>query len=333
MDEFKKTVKDKVQFDPVFSTRDQDIWAKLDVQISEYEAARQPWKKYYLYVAAACITLCVSLVFVFMPARKPAQVAVNQHEQKVAIDRPAISTSPQEKQSIEKPLVKKEKVREPIPQVASFVMQPQASTFKAAQTEYLELADGTVVALERGSSLFHNPDYLLNREVQLQGTGYFEVAHNPSRPFKVYFGDSHLMVLGTKFYVQKEGTDQYKISVEEGKVKVYDPAQGNYTVLVKDQELLLGQHTEFHTSISKPLGAWKRSSLVFNDTPLSKVFYALSKENKRKIQYHSGLSHCLFTGDLSEMSLTEALNFIKITANLAIEEKDGHLYVSGNSCD
>jgi transmembrane sensor len=335
MDRFKKIVKDKVQFDPVLSTRDQDIWGKLDAQIAEYEAARDPWKKYYLYIAAACIALCMSLAFVFLNTKQPSHVAVNHQEPQQYVESPVLDTDPIEKNATEKPLAAREKESEPSLEASTFVAQPQVSTYKAERTEYQELADGTVIALKRGSSLLYNPTYLNNREVQLQGHGYFEVAHDPGHPFKVYFDNTHLIVLGTKFYVQKEENNRYKVSVVEGKVKVYNPAQRNYTVLVKDQELLFNDQktVEFHASITAPLGAWRKSCLAFNDTPLPKVFFALSKESGRKIEYNPDLSHCLFTGDLSAMSLTEALNFIKITANLVIEEKDEHLYISGNSCD
>ena len=341
MDKFKKIVKEKVQFDPVHTTRDQDIWGKLDAQIAAYEAAKHPYKKYYVYAAAASVVLCLGIVFMFLKQPAPQLTA----------DKTKMSPKTESPVEVRKgdltvldctgtKLETKEVQPQYVPsddEVPSFNLQADASTWAPHKApEYFELADGTVIALDKKAALQANPSFVNNRAVQLQGRGYFEVAHDATRPFKVYFGGTHLVVLGTKFYVESlHGDHSQKVTVVEGRVKVYNPHHKNYTVVTKGQELVIINNKELslNTSIEPHVGQWKKGSLAFSDTKLDKVFFTLAKEKGQQIQHAPQVSNCLFSGDLSGMDLKEALNFIKITSNLVIEEKVDHIYISGKSCD
>jgi hypothetical protein len=337
MDKFKKIVKNKVNFDPVHSTRDQDIWGKLSEQISDYEASRLPWKKYYPYIAAALVTLCTSILFTILnKEEQPKQIVLDASKQptKQVIRNSDVPKTASDSLSVRKDPLEiegQEQLKNP-----TFVTQANAKTFIASQSDYFELADGSVVALQQGSSIMINNNYLNNRELNFKGNnGYFEVAPNPNHPFKVFFANTHLEVLGTKFYIQIDSNMHTKVSVIEGKVKVFNPAERKYTVLVKDEELSFFNSKSEKSNISdrNTTGEWKKTCLVFNDTPISKVFYNIGKVNGRKIKYDSGISNCLFSGDLSSMNFDDALNFVKLSANLVVEEKEEHVYVSGNSCD
>ena len=66
----------------------------------------------------------------------------------------------------------------------------------------LILADGTQVWLNANSRLIYPTAFKgKNREVELQGEGYFKVAHDAHHPFIVKAGDMQTCVLGTEFNV------------------------------------------------------------------------------------------------------------------------------------
>ena len=68
-----------------------------------------------------------------------------------------------------------------------------------AQTR-LRLPDGTLVILNAGSRLVYPQDFGVdNREVELNGEGYFEVKRNEKLPFNVRTPSLSVRVLGTKF--------------------------------------------------------------------------------------------------------------------------------------
>ena len=84
----------------------------------------------------------------------------------------------------------------------------------------LILEDGTKVWLNAGSRMAFPTKFTgKNREVFLEGEGYFEVAHNPSKPFFVNTGEISIKVLGTRFDLSAYKTDKLnEIVLLEGKV-------------------------------------------------------------------------------------------------------------------
>lgn len=87
--------------------------------------------------------------------------------------------------------------------------------------EYLEhqLPDGSVVALNTGTSLqvTYTADH---RHVQLQqGEALFTVAKNPRKPFVVFTGDKSVEAVGTIFLVRNDA-QSFEVAVTEGRVKL-----------------------------------------------------------------------------------------------------------------
>ena len=67
----------------------------------------------------------------------------------------------------------------------------------------IKLSDGTEVMLNAGSSLKYRNDYnLLNRDLTLEGEGYFIVAKNTSLPLIVSAGNISIKATGTEFNVK-----------------------------------------------------------------------------------------------------------------------------------
>lgn len=86
----------------------------------------------------------------------------------------------------------------------------------------LALADGSVVKLNRNSSLKYRSDFnTKNRAVELHGEAYFEVEKNEALPFTIETNGLTTRVLGTKFNIKEQNT-RVEVTVSEGQVKVYD---------------------------------------------------------------------------------------------------------------
>lgn len=83
------------------------------------------------------------------------------------------------------------------------------------------LADGTIVTLNKGSSIHVAPTALKRRRLVTMGTGevFFDVARNESKPFEVTVGNAKVTVLGTSFNIKKEGS-QIEVIVSTGLVRV-----------------------------------------------------------------------------------------------------------------
>lgn len=142
-----------------------------------------------------------------------------------------------------------------------------------------ELPDGSRGWLNGGSSLRYSVRFTgRKRMVSLVGEGYFNVKHNPSKPFIVQTGHSRIIALGTSFNVQAFNDTDEEVTLVKGKVVVEESlSNGKYKHLVTMKP---GQHIQldaargqivFQDQDVDKYVAWKDGKLVFRNDPLSRV--------------------------------------------------------------
>ena len=91
----------------------------------------------------------------------------------------------------------------------------------AGEKASLTLSDGTRVWLNAGSRFSYPAAFTAaNRRVELQGEGFFEVAHNPRSPFRVHTSSMEIKVLGTKFNLKAYHNEISQVTLAEGAVEV-----------------------------------------------------------------------------------------------------------------
>lgn len=102
------------------------------------------------------------------------------------------------------------------------------------------LTDGTKVWLNAKSTLtFPNKFMPENREVTLNGEGYFDVTHDVSRPFIVKTGPYDITVMGTEFNViAYKGTNIFETALIKGSVEVSSTTGQDKIRLVPNQEVV-----------------------------------------------------------------------------------------------
>ncbi len=148
----------------------------------------------------------------------------------------------------------------------------------------LILADGTQVWLNANSRLtyptaFHG----LNREVELQGEGYFKVTHDARHPFIVRTGDMQTRVLGTEFNVNASDLSHPHVTLVEGSVKVTSClAHGKDTpsaskVIVPGEDAMMNEKGEIKVSHvdTDDVACWKDGIQLFNDASLREIVLQL----------------------------------------------------------
>ena len=142
-----------------------------------------------------------------------------------------------------------------------------------AANQSLQLPDGSVVFLRKGSSLKYPPVFDKNeRTVQLSGEAFFKVQHNEHQPFRITTTHSKVEVLGTSFLVRSEDALD-EVVVATGRVSVADKDQSsNSIVLVAGQKAIL-QEDKFKEDIVTDSNymAWKTGFLDFKNASLQKV--------------------------------------------------------------
>jgi transmembrane sensor len=147
------------------------------------------------------------------------------------------------------------------------------------------LADGSNVTLNTDSRI---RVALADKERRIaldKGEAFFEVAHDPNRPFIVDVGNKRVIAVGTQFSVRvisaEAGADDIRVAVTEGKVRFEDiiiPA-GSVAQTAKSQVLV----RETAAPEVEQLLSWRKGYVVFRDTPLADAVAEFNRYNTRKI--------------------------------------------------
>lgn len=150
----------------------------------------------------------------------------------------------------------------------------------------VQLSDGTKVNLNYGSSIKYPRNFTgENREIILSGEGYFDVFHNPDKPFVVKTGKLNIKAVGTEFNVcAYPGDNILSTALVQGKVIVKKILPDNTVLAVKKmtpgQLLSYDLSTEKFTLQTVNVGkyvAWKDGKLVFDNEPMTEIVKKLDR--------------------------------------------------------
>nr|WP_068888780.1 FecR family protein [Pedobacter panaciterrae] len=183
----------------------------------------------------------------------------------------------------------------------------------------LTLSDGTKVFLNAASSLKYPVAFSgTQREVELTGEGYFEVAHNAAKPFKVSSGNQVVEVLGTHFNINSySDTPVIKTTLIEGSVKI---SAGKQTLLLKpgqQSQAIAGMADGFKLILNKNVDvsteiAWKNGLFQFNDAAITEVMQNAARWYDLDVVYEGDLPVIKITGQISrKVNLSGLLELMK----------------------
>lgn len=204
-----------------------------------------------------------------------------------------------------------------------------------AEKMQVPLPDGSTVWLNERSTIKYTDDFNDVRAIQLTGEGYFEVTHNPEKPFVIKTDKGEVTVLGTAFNVRAyESEEQNEVYVVTGKVSLSDKKQTIY--LRPGEEGILNKQTKtltLNSTIDQNLIAWKTKQLIFKRTSLSEVAIALEKYFQISIAVKNPeLKKCRFTSTFQDPTLDEVIEAISIALNLNIIHQNKHYTFDGEGC-
>jgi transmembrane sensor len=183
----------------------------------------------------------------------------------------------------------------------------------------IQLPDGSVVWLNAASSLKYPTTFnSKERIVELRGQGYFEIATDAIRPFKVKVNDMEVQVLGTAFDIMayaEEGT--VNTTLLQGGVKVI---KGKETQVLKPgQQAVAAAHnasiTVQEANVNQVI-AWKNDRFIFNDTDLETILREVSRWYDVQIVYTIKPGKEKYNGGLSRhLPLSVVLQLLEDNGN------------------
>lgn len=168
----------------------------------------------------------------------------------------------------------------------------------AGEQRHLAMADGTQITLNTRSAVDTTTDGEFRGARLRRGEAYFEVAHDPDRPFIVRAGDASIRVLGTRFNVRIDDAGRTVVSVVQGHVRVSstkDPARVA-DLLVGQEAVVAGGTVRKQAADLFVVEAWRQGQAIFLRAPLEQAIAELNRYRDHSIY--------IFNRDLADDRIT-----------------------------
>ena len=204
------------------------------------------------------------------------------------------------------------------------------------EVKTLQLADGSTITLNKASALTYPSKFTAaQRTVSLRGEAFFEVEHNPEKPFVVQAAETTIEVLGTSFNVAMEG-GSVEVSVETGKVR--------FSAGTEEMILIAGQRAVYARAAgiveaseqADVAGAgqyWRTRRLSFAGHSLAQVVASLEEAFEVDIELENmELANCSLTVTFENDSLENMLDVIALTLELEVNRRGNVILLSGKGC-
>lgn len=181
----------------------------------------------------------------------------------------------------------------------------------------LILADGSKVWLNASSSL-HFPTAFTGKErnVELTGEAYFEIAKNKEKPFHVNVNGMQVEVLGTHFNVNAYADENsIKTSLLEGSVKI---KRGSVSGLLKPgQQGVLKNNSnniEIKAADMSQAIAWKNGLFQFDGADIKTIMREIGRWYDVEIEYAGKVPDRRFEGKISrDAQLSDVLKILELS--------------------
>ncbi len=181
----------------------------------------------------------------------------------------------------------------------------------------LALPDGSVVWLSANSSVRYPEKFTgENREVFLEGMGFFEITPDAAKPFIIRSSSATTKVLGTSFNLRAyPDDDQVTVTVVSGVVSLSLPGDpSNEIILNKDEK---GVYSEKDNLLSKGPNddlnfmSWRTGRLTFENATLDEALTQLSEHYQTDIVLaNDNPGKCRITATFDNQSMEDVLEVL-----------------------
>ena len=181
----------------------------------------------------------------------------------------------------------------------------------------LTLPDGSQVWLNSASSVKYPTAFIgMQRKIEITGEAYFEIAHNPAKPFIVSVNGMKVKVLGTHFNINAYDDEaSVKTTLLEGSVSL--EKAGVVATLTPGQQAQLGNSGKIKVIDNVDIDqvvAWKNGYFSFNRADLQTVMRQIARWYDVDISYEGKIPERQFGGKIDRNNnASEVLKILRET--------------------
>ena len=204
----------------------------------------------------------------------------------------------------------------------------------SAETVKVDLPDGTEVWLNENATLRYPEKFeASSRKVELTGEAFFEVTHNPDRPFSVLSDGTETRVLGTSFNLKEQEGDKLELILVTGKVRFEKGEE--WEILAPGEKLTVDEAGTITKQLNNETNfmAWRTRKLVFDNTAMRDVIKDVQALYDVEIEIASALfADCPLTTTFQNDSLEVVLETFNILFDTKTEKTDQGYRIVGGGC-
>jgi len=194
------------------------------------------------------------------------------------------------------------------------------------------LPDGTIVWLNSATRIAYNSQFnALDREVELDGEAYFEVAKHEKLPFRVKTRGYDVVVKGTKFNIASYRNDKLSTTtLMEGKVEVI--FSGRVLKMSPGEQVQLDNQTrEYSKTEVNPLQykSWIDNRISFDAISLDELLNRLSRQYDVDIHLQADNKNAkiLNISIKNDESINEILDGLSKVTPMEISREGRNIYI------
>lgn len=187
------------------------------------------------------------------------------------------------------------------------------------------LPDGSKVWLNAASSLKFPTSFIgKERDVELEGEAYFEVAKNKLLPFRVHTKDMNVFVTGTQFNVMAYNDEEFSATtLVEGSVDIKNSSEKLSLVPGEQAVNRVGTSLRKNEVDVEQFIAWKNGLFQFDNTDIQSVMRQLGRWYDVSVEYRGKIPHTKFGGYISRDSkLSQVIKMLELSGvKFSVQEK------------
>lgn len=234
------------------------------------------------------------------------------------------------------------------------LLSDHIETSKPGEKRTLLLSDGSKVTLNAGSTFTISKNFNERlREVTLEGEAYFDIEHNPEKPFIIHTTSMNIKVLGTIFNVKAYPTDKtLETSLLKGSVEVTLKNENDRKVILHPDEKIILINPLFRNEVkahsnpkeetkkekytianltydadsSRLEVSWIKDRFAFNDNSFEEVATELERWYGVSVQFDDDIvKQYRFTAIFDHKTITEVLNALQLSRYFNYTIENGNI--------